>query len=94
MSGYQINQSQLWHFIATWQKTLLLDNKERNKTVIQGICTVVNYESILTHLPLDKMAAISQTTFSDAFFLNETLCILINISVKFVPKGPINNIRH
>ena len=36
------------------------------------------------------MAAISQTTFSNAIFVNEKLCILIKISLKFVPKGPID----
>ena len=38
---------------------------------------------VLTHLPLDKMAAISQMIFS----VNEKFCILIKISFKFVPKG-------
>ena len=37
------------------------------------------------------MAAISQTIFSEAFFLNEKFGILIKISLKFVPKGPIDN---
>ena len=41
----------------------------------------------LTLLPLDKMAAILQTIFSDAFFVNEKFCILIQISMKFVPRG-------
>ena len=45
----------------------------------------------LTHLPLDKMAAISQMTFSNASFMNEKFCILIEIWLKFVPKGPIDN---
>ena len=44
----------------------------------------------LINLSLDKMADISQTTFSDAF-LSIKVCILIKISLKFVPKGPINN---
>ena len=46
----------------------------------------------LTHWGWDKMAAISQPTFSDAFFLNKNVRISIKISLKFVPKGPINNI--
>ena len=49
----------------------------------------------LTHWGRDKMAAISQTTFSSAFFkffFNENIWIPITISMKFVPKGPINNI--
>ena len=35
--------------------------------------------SKVNSFPLDKMAAISQTTLSDDFFVNETLCILIEI---------------
>ena len=38
------------------------------------------------------MAAIFQTTFSNAFSWNENVWISIKISLKFVPKGPINNI--
>ena len=37
------------------------------------------------------MAAIYQTIFSKEFF-NENVWISINISLKFVPEGPINNI--
>ena len=40
---------------------------------------------------MGKMAAISQTIFSYAFFVNEKLCILIKLSLKFVPKGQIYN---
>ena len=39
--------------------------------------------------PPVQMAAISQTIFSDAFFVNEKVCILI--SLKFVPNGSIDN---
>ena len=38
------------------------------------------------------MAAIFQTTFSNAFFFNEDVGISIKVSLKFVPTGPINNI--
>ena len=38
------------------------------------------------------MDAIFQTTFSNAFFFNENVLIAIKLSLKFVPKGPINNI--
>ena len=38
------------------------------------------------------MAAISQTTILNAFFLNENVWISIDISLKFIPKGPIDNI--
>ena len=43
----------------------------------------------LTHWGRDKMDAISQTTFSSAF---SWMKMFDNISQKFVPKGPINNI--
>ena len=46
----------------------------------------------LTHWGWNKMAAISQTTFSNAFSWNENVWIAINISPKFVHKGQINNI--
>ena len=38
------------------------------------------------------MGAISQTTFSIAFFLNENVWFPIKISLKFVPNGLIDNI--
>ena len=48
--------------------------------------------NVLTHWGRDKMAAIFQTTFSNGFSGNENVWISINISLKFVPRGPINNI--
>ena len=46
----------------------------------------VNDDNIPVHADinsssLDKMIAISQMIFSDAFFVNETKCILIDISL-------------
>ena len=46
--------------------------------------------STLTHWGQDKMAAVSQTTLSNAFSWMK-MRISIKISLKFVPKGPINN---
>ena len=46
----------------------------------------------LTHLPLNKMAAILADNIFKCIFLNENVWILIKISLKFVPKGPINTI--
>ena len=46
----------------------------------------------LTLLPLDKMAAISQTIFPHAFsWMKSFICISIWISLKFAPKSPIDN---
>ena len=38
-----------------------------------------------------KMDAVVLTTFSNAFFFNENIWISINISLRFVPKGPMDN---
>ena len=38
-----------------------------------------------------KMASISQTTFSNAFFFNEKVLILIRTSLKRVPKSSVDN---
>ena len=42
-------------------------------------------QAMLTHLPLDKMAAISH------IFVNENFGILIKISLKIAPRGLIDN---
>ena len=46
----------------------------------------------LTHLPLDKIAAILADHIFNCIFLNENNRILIKISLKFVLKCPISNI--
>ena len=43
---------------------------------------------ILTHLPLNKMAAILQTNIFKCIFLNENVRIQIQISLKSVSQGP------
>ena len=37
------------------------------------------------------MAAISADDIFKSIFMNEKFCILIKISLKFVPQGPIDN---
>ena len=56
-----------------------------------AICLGLN---VLTHWGRGKISAVSQTTLSNEeyTFLNENVIISIKISLKFVPKGPINNI--
>ena len=39
----------------------------------------------------DKMVAILQMTFWTLIFLYGNCCVLVQISVKYVPRGPINN---
>ena len=46
---------------------------------------------LLTHLPLDKMAAILADNIFKCIFLPENVRISNEISLKFVPKGSIDN---
>ena len=45
----------------------------------------------LIHWDRDKMVAIWQTTFSNAFSCMKGLDFFIKVSLKYVPKGPISN---
>ena len=45
----------------------------------------------LTHLPVNKMASILAEGIFTCIFLNVNVKIAIIISLKFVPKGPIDN---
>ena len=49
------------------------------------------WSNFLTHLPHGQMTVISQTIFSHAFLANEKFCILIKISLSFLPKCPIDD---
>ena len=69
------------------------DNHNENN-VLDGVlyCRTSYIAAVeLTHLPLDKMAAICADYIFKSIFLNETFCILIKISLKLVPKGSIDN---
>ena len=46
----------------------------------------------LTHWGRNDIGAILQTTFSNAFYQIKMCWFLWKISLKFIPKGPINNI--
>ena len=56
------------------------------------VCVLTNTCLLLTHWGQGKMAAILQMTLSKIFLFNETLRMLIKISLKCIPKGPTNNI--
>ena len=45
----------------------------------------------LTHLPPGQNGCYSTDDIFRYVFLNEKFCILIKISLKFIPKGPIDN---
>ena len=63
------------------------------RTLLTWFLSLHTNTTLLTHWGRDNLTAISQ--LDDAFkriFLNENFLISTKISLKFVPKGPINNI--
>ena len=58
--GYYISVLRMYEYIDKYQ-TMTKQNKART------VCMTVMMQCMLTHLPLDRMAAISPTIFSDAF---------------------------
>ena len=46
---------------------------------------------LLTHIPLDKMASILADDIFKCIFLNKNDIIQIRVSLKFVPRIPIDN---
>ena len=50
-----------------------------------------NHIQYLTHLPLDKMAAILEDDNFKCNFVNDNVRIPIRISLKLVPESPIDN---
>ena len=46
---------------------------------------------VLTHPPLGKMAVVPANDIFKCIFMKEMFCILILISLKFVPNGSIDN---
>ena len=55
------------------------------------MATILSMEYELTHLSLDKMAAIFVDDIFRCIFMNEKFCISIRISLKFVRNGPFDN---
>ena len=60
-----------------------------------SICKCNHYlAEFINSFPLDKMSAALADDIFKGIFMNWNLCILIRISLKFVPKGPIDNNQH
>ena len=83
--------------IISWKSRIQTSSNERVEgwkfaPAIQAIMMLFIFYRLLTHWGRDKIAAFSQTTFSNAFSAMKIFWISIAISLKFVPKGPINNI--
>ena len=87
-----INLHQFWQWtllemsVAGPIESLTYEVMHPNRALFQ-----VNFSTyILTHWGRDEIDSISQTTFSNVW--NENVWITFKISLKFVRKGPINNI--
>ena len=52
---------------------------------------MMQFGPIKTHLPLDKIDAILAADIFKRIFVNENIRILVQISLKFVPKDLIDN---
>ena len=75
----EISRAGGWQQYETWAyQTFVIIVKKQWADFVQ-------MDQSFTHLPLDKMAAILQTIFSDAFLWMKSFGILIKISLKFVP---------
>ena len=91
----QRNVHSFWQFWA--RKYLLkLHYRVENTLMVHGENTFMVHgnrqQSTLTHWGRDKVNAIWQTTFSSAFSWMNMFEFWFKSSLKFVPKGPINNI--
>ena len=100
-SLYELAQLRGGPQLRNWSEALAL--LSQGHTVYQGQCGVSHHCGLgcprvrpsfikaLTHLPLDKMAAILADDIFKCIFLNLNVKILIKISLKLVPRGSIDN---
>ena len=81
---------ELWLRLWLWWWTMAGGGMGTYKGTNTGYTQLSHF--IVNTLRRDKIANIWQTTFSNVFFDSENVWISIKISLKFVPRGPINNI--
>ena len=96
VKSYKRNSSgvineKLLHISQKWF-TILYNFRSPHSNLNCWSCPIMHIYTLLTHWVRDKMADIFQMTFSNAFSWNKNVWTLTKISLKFVPKGPINNI--
>ena len=77
--------------LSVWRDKPTCEKNEQNKTkqLVADLPTSLSH--CLTHLPLDKMAAILADFIFKCIFLNEKVWLLTKISLRFVLEGPIDN---
>ena len=88
------------HFTDTWYGSITMVTKLSIGLQISplhireklGGCCHVSVPRISTHWGWHKNGCHLPDNIFKCIFLNENCCILIQISLKIVPKGPINNI--
>ena len=91
------------HFRCCWIKSLLMLTLPQKNSIFllwfggKGILTYCFWRDSLKHLTINTLRPRQDGRhFPDdifkCIFLNENVLISIKISLKFVPKGPINNI--
>ena len=77
--------------MLSWHRTYLRCTKDLHYIMqFSQDCSIVMASELLTHWGRDKIDAISQTIFSNAFSWMKML--EYRLKLKFVPKGLINNI--
>ena len=81
-----------WGVICVKRQTHLWKKQTKQNKTKQCIADLpTSLAHCLTHLPLDKMAAILADFILKCIFLNEKVWLLTKISLKFVLEGPIDN---
>ena len=93
--GMKVSRLQLWlagisddEFMNIVELMATIQNNVRDWDVPKDSDSM---KVLLTHLPLDKMATILSDDIFKCIFLNENDRIPIKISLKFVPRSPIDN---
>ena len=78
--------------VIVWHMTFSSAHEDKVRILLMTMQFLLSatHQHPLTDLPLDNIAAISQTIFSDAFSWMKSF-VFIKSSLKFVPKGPIDN---
>ena len=83
----QATNSMLLFIDTLFSKTAPYGHISHQLKMTQVIIVLQRSITLTPQSPLDKNAAISQTTFSKSSFIHEKFCIFIRISLQFIPKG-------
>ena len=84
----------------SWTFSTKVPSKYLGAARQQGFILITDYQALWHHMghnefnssPPEQNGHHFADDISKYIFVNEKFCILINISLKFVPKGQVNNI--